>query len=59
MRLAPLWVYVFGCFAVAVAQRWLFPPGEHSVAFNVLFFLGGAAAVAVVITVLERTVKER
>lgn len=59
MRLAPLWVYFFGFFAVAVTQRWLFPPSEHSVAFNVLFFLGGVAAVAVVITVLERTVKER
>ena len=55
-RLAPLWVYFFGFFAVAVLQRWLFPPDEHSVPFNVLLFAGLAGAVAVVLTVLQRTV---
>ena len=41
---APLWVYFFGWFALAVAQRWLFPPDEHSTAANVAFFAVGAVA---------------
>lgn len=57
LRLAPLWVYFFGFFAVAIAQRWLFPPAEHSVAFNVILFFGLAAAVVILLTILERTVK--
>ena len=51
---APLWVYLFGWFAVAVAQAWLLPPGEHSVAFDVGFFAVGATIVAVVLTLAER-----
>jgi len=51
---APLWVYFFGLFALGVLQRWLFPPDEHSVAFNVTFFAVGAAVVLAVITVIER-----
>lgn len=51
---APLWVYFFGWFAVAFAQRWLFPPDEHSVAANVAFFAAGAVLVAVVVTAVER-----
>lgn len=53
-RYAPLWVYIFGLFAVAAAQRLLFPPAEHGVAFNVTFFIGAGAAVIVVLTLLER-----
>ena len=53
-RFAPLWVYLFGWFAVAIAQRWLFPPDEHSVAFNVTLFFVLAAAVAVILTLLQR-----
>jgi hypothetical protein len=56
-RTPPLWVYFFGLFAVAVLQRWLFPPDEHSVAFNVGLFFGLAAAVVIGLTVLERTVR--
>ncbi len=55
-RFPPLWVYFFGFFAVAVLQRWLFPPDEHSVPFNVLLFGGLAVGVAVLLTVLQRTV---
>ena len=58
-RFAPLWVYFFGWFAVAVAQRWLFPPAEHSVAFNVAFFFVLAAGVAVLLTVLQRRTRRR
>jgi uncharacterized membrane protein YoaK (UPF0700 family) len=56
-RFAPLWVYLFGLFAVAVLQRLLFPPDEHSVTFNVVFFFAVGAAVIAVLTVLERTAK--
>ena len=56
-RRPPLWVYLFGLFAVAFFQRWLFPPDEHSVAFNVVLFVGLAAAVVVLLTALQRTVK--
>ena len=56
-RFAPLWVYFFGLFAVAVTQRLLFPPDEHSVTFNVLFFAGGAIVVIAVLTVLERVAR--
>jgi hypothetical protein len=55
--LAPLWVYFFGLFGVAFLQRWLFPPDEHSVTFNVLLFAGLAASVVAVLTILERTVR--
>ena len=51
---APLWVYFFGWFALAVAQVWLFPPDEHPVAFNVTFFFVGALLVAVALTFAER-----
>ena len=50
---APLWVYFFGLFALAVSQRLLFPPDEHSVTFNVLFFACGAVVVIAVLTVLQ------
>ena len=40
--------------AVAFLQRWLFPPDEHSVAFNVVLFVGLAAAVVPLLTALER-----
>ncbi|MET0324678.1 MAG: hypothetical protein ABW219_05585 [Ilumatobacteraceae bacterium] len=56
-RFAPLWVYLFGLFAVAVLQTWLFPPGEHSATFNVVFFFAVGAVVVAVLTFLERTVK--
>jgi hypothetical protein len=51
---APLWVYCFGLFALAAAQRFLFPPDEHSVAANVAFFAVGAVLVVVAITAAER-----
>jgi hypothetical protein len=54
---APLWVYFFGLFALAVTQRLLFPPDEHSVTFNVLFYACGAAGVIAVLTVLERVTR--
>ena len=57
--LPPLWVYLFGLFAVAIAQRWLFPPDEHSVAFNVTLFFVLALTVIVVLTVLQRLVRPR
>ena len=55
-RFAPLWVYLFGLFAVAVLQQLLFPPDDHSATFNVVFFFAVGAVVTVVLTVLERTV---
>ena len=54
---APLWVYCFGLFALAASQRLLFPPDEHSVTFNVLFFACGAIVVVAVLTALQRIVK--
>ena len=57
--LPPLWVYLFGLFAVAIAQRWLFPPDEHSVAFNVALFFVLALAVIVLLTVLQRLSRQR
>ena len=57
--LPPLWVYLFGLFAVAIAQRWLFPPDEHSVAFNVGLFAVLALSVIVVLTVLQRLIRPR
>ena len=54
---APLWAYFFGWFALAVAQRWLFPPDEHSVAANVAFFAIGALVVGVVLTIAERRMR--
>lgn len=51
---APLWVYFFGWFAVAIAQRWLLPPHEHSTLANLAVFAAGALLVAVVLTVAER-----
>jgi hypothetical protein len=54
-RFAPLWVYFFGLFALAFLQRFAFPPDEHSVAANVLFFVGGAIVVFVVLTIVQRT----
>jgi hypothetical protein len=56
-RFPPLWVYLFGLFAVAVLQRWLFPPADHSATFNVVFFLAVGGAAVAVLTVLERTVQ--
>ena len=56
---APLWVYFFGWFALGIAQRWLLPPEEHSVAFNVTCFAIGAVLVAVVLTVAERRTRRR
>ena len=56
---APLWVYFFGWFALAVLQRVVFPPDEHSVAANVAFFAVGAVIVAVVLTVAERRTRSR
>jgi hypothetical protein len=56
---APLWVYFFGWFALAVAQRWLFPPDEHSTAANVAFFAVGAVLVGVVLTIAERATRAR
>ena len=53
-RFAPLWVYLFGWFALAVAQQLVFPPDEHSAAANVALFAVGAALVAVVLTIAER-----
>ena len=58
-RFAPLWVYLFGWFALAVAQRLVFPPDEHSVAANVAFFAVGAVLVAVVLTIAERRTRDR
>ncbi len=54
-RYAPLWVYFFGLFALAAAQRFAFPPDEHSVAANVAVYLVGAVVVIVAITALERS----
>ena len=51
---APLWVYFFGWFALAITQLWLLPPDDHSAAFNVTFFAVGAVLVAIVLTVAER-----
>jgi hypothetical protein len=56
-RFPPLWVFLFGLFAVAVLQTWLFPPDEHSVTFNVVFFFAVGGVVVALLTVLERTVK--
>jgi hypothetical protein len=53
-RFAPLWVYFFGLFALAFLQRFTFPPDEHSVAANVLFFAVGAVVVIVVLTIAQR-----
>src|SRR4051812_31123776 len=53
-RFAPLWVYFFGLFALAFLQRFTFPPDEHSVAANVLFFTVGAVVVIVVLTIVQR-----
>jgi tryptophan-rich sensory protein len=55
----PLWVYLFGLFAVAIAQRWLVPPDEHSVAFNVALFAVLALVVIVVLTLLQRITRPR
>lgn len=51
---APLWVYFFGLFALAAAQRLLLPPDDRSVAANVATFLVGAVVVVAAITALER-----
>jgi hypothetical protein len=53
-RWAPLWVYLFGLFAVATAQRLLFPPAEHTVAANVAFFAIVGAIVVAVLTAIQR-----
>ena len=45
---------MFGLFALAFLQRFTFPPDEHSVAANVTFFVVGAIAVFVVITIAQR-----
>ena len=55
----PLWVYLFGLFAVAIAQRWLVPPDDHSVAFNVALFALLALAVIVLLTILQRMTRPR
>jgi hypothetical protein len=56
---APLWVYFFGWFAVAVAQVWLLPPDEHSVLFNVTVFAVAAVIVGIALTVAERRTRAR
>ncbi|MGI9053493.1 MAG: hypothetical protein ACR2HQ_12740 [Ilumatobacteraceae bacterium] len=56
-RFAPLWVYLFGLFAAAVAQGALLTPREHSAAFNLSVFAALAVGVTVAITVLERSLK--
>ncbi len=53
-RYPPLWVYLFGLFALAFVQVFAFPPDEHTVAFNVAFFAVGAVIVVVVLTLLQR-----
>ncbi len=50
-------MYFFGLFALAASQRLLFPPDEHSVTFNVLFFACGAIVVVAVLTVLQRVTR--
>jgi hypothetical protein len=55
----PLWVYLFGLFAVAIAQRWLVPPADHSVPFNVALFALLAIAVIVLLTILQRITRPR
>lgn len=52
---APLWVYFFGLFALAAAQRVAFPPAERSAAVNVAIFAAGAVVVITAITLLERS----
>jgi hypothetical protein len=56
-RFAPLWVYLFGLFAVAALQRAVFSPGERSVAANVAFFFVGSVAVIAVLTVAQRATR--
>jgi hypothetical protein len=58
-RFPPLWVYFFGLFALAFFQRFAFPPDEHSVTFNVVFFAVGAVIVIVVLTIAERVTTRR
>jgi hypothetical protein len=53
-RFAPLWVYLFGLFAAAIAQTWLLPPRDHGAWFNVGVFVALASAVIVVLTLAER-----
>jgi hypothetical protein len=53
-RFAPMWVYFFGLFALAFFQRFVFPPDEHTVAFNVTFFAVGAIVVIVALTIAQR-----
>ena len=52
---APLWVYLFGLFAVAAGQRLLFPPDQHSAATNVAVFTAASLIVVILLTVLERS----
>ncbi len=52
---APLWVYLFGLFAVAAGQRLLFPPDERSAAANITIFAVGSLVVIVLLTVVERS----
>lgn len=56
---APLWVYFFGLFALAVLQSWLLPPGENSALLNVTVFGVGALVIVVTLTVAERRIKRR
>ena len=54
---APLWVYFFGLFAVAVLQRWLFPPASTAWPFNVtVFVVGEWSSSSLTSTALQRTV---
>ncbi len=53
-RFAPLWVYLFGLFAAAIAQSWLLPPRQHGGWFNVAVFAAVAAVVILVLTLAER-----
>jgi hypothetical protein len=55
--LAPLWVYLFGLFALGAFQAVVFPPEEHSTAAAVAFFAGGAIVVTGVLTVLQRRMR--
>jgi len=53
---APLWVYLFGLFALAGVQSLVFPPEDHSTGAAVAFFLIGAIVVIALLTVLQRRV---
>lgn len=53
---APLWVYLFGLFALGAFQKLVFPPADHSTPAAVAFFVVGAIVVIALLTVLQRRV---